>query len=145
VTDRSIDILLVEDDPGDVVLAREALQEGEIKCELNVAEDGDAALAYLRRQGDYADATRPDIILLDLNLPKRDGLEILAEIKEDAELRAIPVVVLTTSSYPEHVLSAYDLQASFYITKPTDLDQFIATMQQIKEFSAGVAQLPPRR
>ena len=123
--ERAIEILLVEDNPGDVRLTEEALREGKVWNHLSVVPDGVAALEFLRRRGAYADAPRPDLILLDLNLPKKDGREVLAEIKQDERLRRIPVVILTTSKAEEDVLRTYNLHANCYITKPVDLEQFI--------------------
>jgi CheY-like chemotaxis protein len=139
-----VEILLVEDDPADVQLAQEGLHEGGVPSRLWVVEDGVEALAFLRRQGKYAAAARPDLILLDLKMPKRGGLEVLAEIKADRALRRIPVMVLTTSDAPEDILRAYDLQASWYITKPSDLDEFHRVMNSIKDFCLTVVKLPPR-
>jgi two-component system, chemotaxis family, response regulator Rcp1 len=139
---RPIDILLVEDNPGDVRLTIEALKDGKVRNRLNVAADGVEALAFLRREGKYADAPRPDVILLDLNLPKKDGREVLAEIKEDEELRRIPVVVLTTSSSEQDILRTYNLHANCYITKPVDLDQFIQVVRGIEDFWLTIVKLP---
>jgi len=138
-----VEILLVEDNPGDVRLTREALKEGKVRNKLNVVMDGDAALAYLRREGDYASATRPDLILLDLNLPKRDGREVLAEIKKDPSLKRIPVVILTTSSAEKDVLQTYDLQANCYITKPVQLAEFLSVVKSIDDFWLALVRLPP--
>jgi CheY-like chemotaxis protein len=135
-------ILLVEDNPGDVRLTREALKEGKISNDLNVVGDGVEALAYLRREGRYAGAERPDLILLDLNLPKKDGREVLQEIKGDGDLKKIPVVVLTTSAAERDILKAYDLHANCYITKPVDLDQFIRVVQLIEDFWLTIVKLP---
>jgi CheY-like chemotaxis protein len=146
-TDRSgrpVEILLVEDDPADVQLAKEGLREGGVPSRLWVVENGDEALAFLRRQGKYAGAAHPDLILLDLKMPKRGGLEVLAEIKADRILRRIPVVVLTTSDAPDDILRAYDLQASWYITKPSELEEFHRVMSSIKDFCLTVVKLPPR-
>ena len=141
---KPIDILLVEDNPGDVRLTREALKEGKVLInQLNVARDGVEALAFLRRQGEFSDAVRPDIVLLDLNLPKKDGREVLAEIKNDPELRRIPVVILTTSKAEEDILKSYDMHANCYITKPVDLDQFITVVQSIEDFWLTIVKLPP--
>lgn len=140
---RPIDILLVEDNPGDADLAREALEDSKLLNELRVVEDGEQAMAYLRREGAYAEAVRPDLILLDLNLPKKDGREVLAEIKADPTLRRIPVVVLTTSRAEEDVMRSYDLHANCYVTKPIDLSQFIHVVHQIEEFWLSIVQLPP--
>jgi chemotaxis family two-component system response regulator Rcp1 len=137
-----IEILLVEDNEGDVRLTREVLKDGRIRNVLNVVGDGVEALAYLRREGEYADMKPQDLILLDLNLPKKDGREVLAEIKSDAELRRIPVVVLTTSSSEVDVLSAYDLHANCYITKPVDLDQFVRVVRSIEDFWLAIVKLP---
>ncbi|HKI55801.1 MAG TPA: response regulator [Trueperaceae bacterium] len=139
---KEVDILLVEDSPGDVRLTREALAEGKLKNRLHVAEDGEQALAFLRRDGGYAEAPRPDLILLDLNLPRVDGREVLAQIKADHDLKRIPVVVLTTSSADEDVLRVYDLAANCYITKPVDLDQFMRVVRSIEEFWLTVVRLP---
>jgi two-component system, chemotaxis family, response regulator Rcp1 len=135
-------ILLVEDNPGDVRLTLEALKEGKILNEISVAEDGVEAIAYLRRAGKYAQAPRPDIILLDLNLPKKDGREVLEEIKADANLRTIPVVVLTTSAAERDILRAYNLHANCYITKPVDLEQFMRVVQSIEDFWLTIVKLP---
>jgi len=140
---RPIDILLVEDNPGDVRLTREALKEGKVLNNLHVASDGMEAVAFLRRQGKFADEIRPDIILLDLNLPKKDGREVLADIKTDPDLRRIPVVILTTSKSEEDILKTYDLHANCYITKPVDLDQFITVVQSVEDFWFTVVKLPP--
>ena len=127
-----IDILLVEDDAGDVLLARKALEKGKICNSVNVASDGIEALEYLRREGKFASASRPDLILLDLNMPRRDGRETLAEIKEDPNLKSIPVVVLTTSDVDRDIVQSYDLQASCYVTKPVNLEQFTKVVRSIK-------------
>lgn len=137
-----IDILLVEDNPGDVLLTREALKDAKVRNELNVAEDGVEAMAYLRREGKYADAPRPDLILLDLNLPKKDGREVLAEIKRDPTLKRIPVVVLTTSQAEEDILRSYNLHANCYVTKPVDLNQFLTIVKAIEDFWLTVVKLP---
>ncbi len=139
-----IDILLVEDDPGDVVLTEEALNDGKIRNNVHVVGDGVAAMAFLRREPPYAGAVRPDMMLLDLNLPKKDGREVLAEVKADPDLRRIPVVVLTTSSAEEDILRSYDLHANSYVQKPVDLRQFIRAIQSIDEFFVTVVRLPPR-
>lgn len=139
---RAIEILMVEDNPGDVRLTVEALKDGKVRNRLNVVEDGVEALAFLRREGKYAQAPRPDLILLDLNLPKKDGREVLAEVKADPDLRRIPVVVLTTSRAEEDVLRAYDLNANCYITKPVSLDQFIKVVRSIEEFWLTIVKLP---
>ena len=137
-----IDILLVEDNPGDVRLTREALKEGKVLNNLMVAQDGMEALALLKREGEFANVVRPDIILLDLNLPKMDGREVLAEIKIDPSLRRIPVVILTTSKAEEDILKTYDLHANCYITKPVDLDQFITVVKSIEDFWFTIVKLP---
>ncbi len=139
-----IEVLLVEDDPGDVLMTQEAFEEHKVRNRLTVVSDGAEALSYLRREGQYADAVRPDLILLDLNLPRRDGREVLAEIKKDESLGRIPVVVLTTSSADEDILRSYQLHANAYVTKPVDFDQFIAVIRQIDEFFVSVVKLPPR-
>jgi CheY-like chemotaxis protein len=139
-----IEVLLVEDDPGDVLMTQEAFEEHKVRNNLAVVNDGAEALAYLRREGQYADAARPDLVLLDLNLPRRDGREVLAEIKGDPELRQIPVVVLTTSQADEDIVRSYQLHANAYVTKPVDFDRFIAVVRQIDEFFVSVVKLPPR-
>lgn len=139
-----IEVLLVEDDPGDVLMTQEAFEEHKLRNRLTVVSDGVEALAYLRREGQYADAVTPDLILLDLNLPRRDGRQVLAEIKEDEELGKIPVVVLTTSQADEDILRSYQLHANAYVTKPVDFDRFIAVVRQIDEFFVSVVKLPPR-
>ncbi len=142
--DRPIDILLVEDDPGDVVLTREALADRALVNPLHVVGNGEEAVSFLRRQGEFVGVPRPDLVLLDLNLPRLDGREVLAQIKADPDLRRIPVVVLTTSRSEEDVLSSYNLHANAYITKPVDLDRFVAVIHQIDEFFLGVVRLPLR-
>jgi CheY-like chemotaxis protein len=137
-----IEILLVEDNPGDVRLTVEALKEGKIHNRMSVVADGEAALSFLRREGVYGDAPRPDLVLLDLNLPRKDGREVLAEIKVDPELKRIPVVVLTTSKAEEDILRTYNLHANCYITKPVDLDQFIMVVKSIEAFWFSVVSLP---
>jgi CheY-like chemotaxis protein len=139
---KAVEILLIEDNPGDVRLTLEALHEGKVKNNLVVAPDGEAALAILRREGAHAEAARPDLILLDLNLPKKDGREVLAEIKADPQLRCIPVVVLTTSKSEEDVLRSYQLNANCYITKPVDLEQFIRVVRAIEDFWLTMVVLP---
>ncbi len=141
---RPVELLLVEDSPGDVRLTMEALKEGRVINNLTVVHDGEEAIALLRRQGKYANATRPDLILLDLNLPRKSGLELLAEIKADPSLQQIPVVVLTTSRAEQDILRTYELHANCYIVKPVDLDQFIDVVQSIKSFWLAVVVLPPR-
>jgi CheY-like chemotaxis protein len=139
---KTVEILLVEDNPGDVRLTREALRDGRVHTHLSVASDGEEALAFLRRQGRFGDAPRPDIILLDLNLPKRSGREVLSEIKRDDSLRRIPVVVLSTSAAEQDILASYDLNANCFITKPVDLDQFIRVIRSIEDFWLTVVRLP---
>ncbi len=138
-----VEILMVEDNPGDVRLTREALKESKVRNKMHVVEDGVEALAFLRREGQYADAPHPDLILLDLNLPRKNGREVLAEIKEDPDLRRIPVVILTISQAEEDALKTYDLHANCYITKPVDLDQFIKVVRSIEDFWFGIVKLPP--
>jgi len=140
---KPIEILLVEDNPGDVRLTQEALRDGKVRNSMHVAADGVEALAFLRREGKFADALRPDVILLDLNLPKKDGREVLAEIKTDPDLRRIPVVVLTTSEAEEDILRAYNLYANAYVAKPVDLDKFIAVVKSIEDFWLEIVKLPP--
>ena len=140
-TTRPLVVLVVEDDPGDVLMTREAFEEY-LHNRLDVVSDGSEALAYLRREGEYADAPRPDLILLDLNLPRRDGREVLAEVKADANLCTIPVIVLTTSQADEDVLKSYQLHANAYVTKPVDFDGFIEAIRQIDHFFVSVVQLP---
>jgi two-component system, chemotaxis family, response regulator Rcp1 len=137
-----IQVLLVEDNPGDVRLTKEALKEGKLLNQLTVVGDGVEALSFLRKEGIYADAVQPELILLDLNLPKKDGREVLAEIKADPNLRRIPVVVLTTSSSEEDILKIYDLHANCYITKPVDLEQFMGVVKSIEDFWVSVVKLP---
>ena len=144
ITGTPIEILLVEDDPGDVTLTREAFQEHKLSNHLHVVSDGVEALSFLRREGRHSDAVRPDLILLDLNLPRVDGREVLSAIKADDDLTAIPVVVLTTSDAEEDVLRSYRLHASAYVTKPVDFEQFIKVVQQIDEFFVQVVRLPAR-
>ena len=141
---RPIDVLLVEDNAGDVRLTIEALREGKVLNNLTVASDGEQALEILRHEGDYAGASQPDLILLDLNLPKKDGREVLAEIKADDSLRRIPVVILTTSSAEEDILRTYNLHANCYITKPVDLEQFIKVVRCVSDFWFEVVRLPSR-
>ena len=141
---RPIEILLVEDSPSDTELTVEALQEAKMRNNLSVVDDGVQAMQFLRRQGPYANAPRPDLILLDLNLPRKDGREVLAEIKADTKLASIPVVVLTTSQAEQDILRSYDLHANCYITKPVDLDRFISVVRSIEEYWCSVVTLPPR-
>jgi CheY-like chemotaxis protein len=139
---RPIEVLLVEDDEGDVLMTREALDEGKVFNRLNVVGDGVEAIAYLRREKPYAEVTRPDLVLLDLNLPKRDGRQVLEEVKADPDLRRIPIVVLTTSEAEEDVLRSYDLHANAYVTKPVDFDRFVEVIRQIDDFFISVVRLP---
>ena len=139
-----ISVLLIEDDPGDVVLIREAFEHNKVHNALNVVSDGVEALEFLRNEGAHADAPRPDLILLDLNLPRMDGREVLAQIKGDAELRTIPVVVLTTSAAEEDIVRSYDLHANAYVTKPVDFQRFIEVVRQIDDFFVTVVRLPRR-
>jgi len=138
---RIVNVLLVEDDPGDVLMTREAFDEY-LHNRLDVVTDGAEALAYLRREAPYADVPRPDLILLDLNLPRRDGREVLQEVKDDPELRSIPVIVLTTSQAEEDVLRSYQLHANAYVTKPVDFERFLEVVRQIDEFFVTVVKLP---
>ena len=140
---RPVEILLVEDNPGDERLTREALKEGKVYSNLHWVKDGVEAMAFLRREGSHAGAPRPEIILLDLNLPKKDGREVLEEIKTDEELKRIPVVVLTTSKAEEDVLRTYNLHANCYVTKPVDLEKFIVVVKSIDVFWLTVVTLPP--
>jgi len=144
VEQKVIDVLLVEDDPGDVLMTREALAENKVTNRLAVVSDGVAAMEYLRRQGDYVTAPVPDLVLLDLNLPKMDGREVLAEMKSDDELCRIPVVVLTTSDAEEDVLRSYALHANAYVTKPVDFTRFIEVVRKIDDFFVSVVRLPSR-
>ena len=139
---KPIDILLVEDDPADELMTREAFEDNKIGNTRHVAHDGQEALDFLYRVGEYAEAPRPDLILLDLNLPKYDGREVLGKIKSDPDLSHIPVVVLTTSAAEEDILRSYRLHANAYVTKPVDIDQFIAAIKQIDEFFVQVVRLP---
>ena len=139
---RSIEILLVEDNPGDARLTIEAMREAKVRNRMHVVEDGVQAMEFLRRQGNFGDVPRPDLILLDLNLPRKDGREVLAEVKADPNLKRIPVVILTTSRAEEDVIRAYDLHANCYVTKPVDLVQFMKIVAQIDEFWVKVVTLP---
>lgn len=141
---QNIEILLVEDNPGDIRLIVEVLKEGKIHNNLSVVEDGEQALAYLRHEGIYQDAIVPDIILLDLNLPKINGNEVLAEIKKDPLLKYIPVIILTTSEAEQDILRAYDLHANCYITKPVNLEQFLTVVRSIENFWLTIVKLPRR-
>ena len=145
VSSRPVEILLVEDNPGDVRLTREALKEGKVRNNLYVTPDGVEALRFLRREGEHAQAVRPDLILLDLNLPRMDGREVLEVIKADPDLRHIPVVVLTSSQAEQDIVRAYDLHANCYVTKPVDLDQFIHVVRSIEDFWFTIVKLPPEQ
>ena len=142
--EREIQVLLVEDDPGDVLMTREAFEDYKVHNQLHVVNDGEQAMAFLRQEGEYADLPRPDLVLLDLNLPRMDGRQVLDAIKSDPELSSIPVVVLTTSEAEEDVLRSYSLHANAYVTKPVDFDRFIEVVRQIDEFFVTVVKLPPR-
>ncbi|MDX6659999.1 MAG: hypothetical protein QOJ55_821 [Solirubrobacteraceae bacterium] len=137
-----VQILLVEDSPGDIRLTREVLRDARIANELHIVGDGEHAMAFLRREGEHAGKPRPDLILLDLNLPRKDGREVLEELNADPELHLIPVIVLTTSAAQQDVLRSYDLKAACYITKPIDLDEFIAVVRSIEAFWLSIVRLP---
>ncbi len=139
-----IQILLVEDDPGDVLITREAFAENKVRNVLHVVSDGESALSFLRHEGEFAAAPRPDLILLDLNLPRKSGHEVLEEIKTDTDLQRIPVVVLTTSDAEEDILRSYNLHANAYVTKPVDFERFLTVVRQIDEFFVTVVRLPAR-
>jgi len=141
---KPVEILLIEDNPGDVRLTQEALRDGKIINTLTVVADGVEALDYLRRQGRYAAAARPDVIFLDLNLPRKDGREVLAEIKADQDLKRIPVVVITSSTSEQDVLKSYNLHANCYVTKPVDLEQFMVVVKTVENFWMGIVKLPPK-
>ena len=141
---RPIEILLVEDDEGDVLLTTEALEASKITNNMHVARNGEEALRFLRREGEYADAARPDIVLLDLNLPRVDGREVLSQVKSDEDLRRIPIIVLTTSEAEEDIVRSYDLHANAYVTKPGDFNRFLQVIQSIDEFFVTVVKLPSR-
>lgn len=142
---QSVDILLIEDNPGDVRLIQEALQDGKLLNRIATVPDGQKALAYLRKQGCYARATRPDLILLDLNIPRKDGREVLAEIKADPHLRSIPVVIVTSSQAEEDILRSYNTHANCYVAKPVDLEKFVAVVKAIEEFWVTIVKLPPKQ
>jgi CheY-like chemotaxis protein len=139
---KPVEMLLVEDNPGDARLAIEALKDAKVHNNLSWVQDGVEAMAFLRREGEYSDAPRPDVILLDLNLPKKDGREVLADVKEDEDLRRIPVVILTVSGAEEDIVKTYNLHANCYIRKPIDLDQFIKVVKAIKDFWLSIVILP---
>jgi two-component system, chemotaxis family, response regulator Rcp1 len=139
-----IEILMVEDNPSDVRLTIEAFKDAKVRNRMHVVVDGEDAMEFLRREGRYSDALRPDLILLDLNLPKKNGREVLAEIKADPELRRIPVVVLTTSDDERDIMAAYDLHVNAYVKKPVDLDQFIKIVEAVEDFWLTVVKLPPK-
>jgi CheY-like chemotaxis protein len=139
---KPVEILLVEDNPGDVDLAREALEDSKFHNRLHVVEDGEKAMAFLHHEGEYADLPRPDLILLDLNLPRKDGRQVLAEIKADDNLKRIPVVILTTSRAEEDIIKSYNLHANCYITKPIDLHQFLHVVKSIEDFWLSIVVLP---
>jgi len=141
---KTIEILLVEDNPADIRLAQEAFKDAKVHNVLYTVGDGVEALAFLRQEGQYADAARPDLILLDLNLPKKDGREVLAEIKADEHLKLIPVVILTVSKDEEDILKTYNLHANCYITKPIDFEQFMKVVKSIEEFWLTIVKLPPK-
>ncbi|MDX6353427.1 MAG: hypothetical protein QOF98_330 [Streptomyces sp.] len=141
---QPIEVLLVEDDAGDELMTREAFEDNKIRNSLHVVRDGEEALDFLYRRGSYIDAVRPDLVLLDLNLPKYDGRQVLERIKGDPDLATIPVVVLTTSSAEEDIVRSYKLHANAYVTKPVDLDQFIKAVRQIDDFFVSVVRLPGR-
>lgn len=140
---RPIRILMAEDSPSDAELAREAFKNGKLLNDLTIVKDGEECIAYLTKQGQYSNALRPDVLLLDLNMPKKSGLEVLEEIKKDEELKTIPVIILTTSESEHDILKSYQLQASTYITKPVDFENFLEIAKQIKEFYFHVVTLPP--
>ena len=142
-TGKPIEILLVEDNPGDVRLTLEALKGGRVRNNIHVVEDGVQAMDFLHRQGNYRAVPRPDLMLLDLNLPKKDGREVLGEVKQDPDLKRIPIVILTSSAAEEDILRAYDLSANCYITKPVALDQFLRVLKSIEDFWLVIVKLPP--
>ncbi|MDI1308427.1 MAG: response regulator [Methylotenera sp.] len=139
---RPVEFLLAEDNPGDVRLTKEALRDSKVLNNLNVVQDGVEALAFLRREGKYADAPRPDVVLLDLNLPKKDGRQVLEAIKSDPALKRIPVVIITSSEAEQDIMRTYDLHANCYVAKPVDLDQFIKVIQSIENFWLTIVKLP---
>ena len=139
-----VEILLVEDNPGDARLAMEALKDAKVRNKLHWVKDGVEAMAFLRREGEHSDSPRPDVVLLDLNLPRKDGREVLAEMKSDENLRRIPVVILTISADEEDILRSYDTHANCYITKPLDLDRFMQVVKSIEDFWLEIVKLPPK-
>ncbi len=141
---RPVDILLVEDNPGDVRLTKEALRDAKVLNQIHVAKDGVEAMEFLNREGSFKEAPAPDLILLDLNLPRKDGREVLADIKKDPRLKRIPVVVLTTSKSDEDIVKSYNLHANCYITKPVDLNRFIEIIHSLEEFWFSIVKLPPK-
>ncbi len=142
---KQVEILLVEDNLGDIRLTKEAMKEAKIINNLNVVEDGIEALAYLRKKGNFKGVKRPDLILLDINLPKKNGREVLAEIKQDIHLKQIPVVILTVSNAEEDIIKTYELHANCYITKPVDMEQFIKVVKSIDAFWFSIVKLPPNK
>lgn len=144
-TSKAIEILLVEDNPADVRLIAETMKDFKSRNNINLVKDGVEAMAFLGKSGNYSDAVRPDMIILDLNLPKKNGFEILKEIKQDLDLRNIPVIVLSTSDSQKDITMAYELQAACFVTKPVGLDDFIRTVKQIENFWTGLVQLPERQ
>lgn len=142
LTSHPVEILLVEDDPGDILIAKEALADSKVANNLNVVTNGEDALKYLRREAPFEDAVRPGLMLLDLNLPRIDGRQVLERIKDDDELRRIPVVVLTTSEREEDILASYDLHANAYVNKPVDFGRFVEVVRQIDDFYFSVVRLP---
>ncbi len=142
--EREIQVLLVEDDPGDVLMTREAFEDYKVHNQLHVVNDGEQAMAFLRNEGEYAGLPRPDLVLLDLNLPRMDGRQVLDAIKSDPDLSSIPVVVLTTSEAEDDVLRSYSLHANAYVTKPVDFERFIDVVRQIDDFFVSVVRLPRR-
>jgi two-component system, chemotaxis family, response regulator Rcp1 len=145
ISGQPLEVLLVEDSPGDIRLTQEALKDAKVHINLRVARDGIDAMAFLKREGEYAAAPRPDLILLDLNLPRKDGREVLKEIKENPELKSIPVVILTTSASEADILRSYLLHANCYITKPVNLDGFLTVVKSIDSFWLSIVKLPPNR
>ena len=139
-----VDLLLVEDDPGDAMMTREVLAESDVELALHVVDNGEAAISFLRQENPYADAPRPDLILLDLNLPRVDGREVLAFVKGDKSLRQIPLVVLSTSDSDDDIAQSYDLHANAFVTKPVDFDSFRSVVRRVDDFFLSVARLPPK-